>query len=400
MSITFTPTGLKITSAEENIRELEAVFKGVFGDEINLAPETPQGQLIASFAAIITDKDAQFLEFVNNLNPGTAEGFMQDALAALYLISRKPATYSTVTLSCFGREGVTIPAASEVKSEAGALFSTTEARTIPAEGVVLVPADAEEAGAIVCPAGSINRIVKPLAGWDSVTNEYAAIPGAEEESRSSFEERRKKSVAGNATGSVGAVYAAVANLDNVTDCVVHENKTDEVKQLVGVLEGETITILLPPHSLFVVVAGGDETDIANAVYSKKSAGCDLYGNTEINVYDEPSGADYLIKFERPEVSELYVKVSIFAAGLPTGYEETVKTAIYNNFYGADGGELVRIGSPLYSSRFYSSLNLPGIRVIEVQIRLGEGADTYLLNPGANQMLTLDKENITVNLVTI
>jgi hypothetical protein len=125
MSITFTPTGLKITSAEENIAEMEAVFKSVFGDEINLAPETPQGQLIASLAAIITDKDAQFLEFVNNINPDTADGYMQDALAALYLISRKPATYSSVILECRGRTGITIPANAEVKSEAGDIFVTT-----------------------------------------------------------------------------------------------------------------------------------------------------------------------------------------------------------------------------------------------------------------------------------
>ena len=59
------------------------------------------------------------------------------------------------------------------------------------------------------------------------------------------------------------------------------------------------TVTLTPHSAYVCVLGGDDNEIAQAIYQSLSAGCDTVGNTTISITDENSGAISEINFDRP-----------------------------------------------------------------------------------------------------
>ena len=63
---------------------------------------------------------------------------------------------------------------------------------------------------------------------------------------------------------------------------------------------ETIdSYTLKPHSIFVAVVGGENADIAKAIYDNLSAGCDYNGNTNVDITNEYSGAVETVTFYPP-----------------------------------------------------------------------------------------------------
>jgi hypothetical protein len=75
-----------------------------------------------------------------------------------------------------------------------------------------------------------------------------------------------------------------------------ENDTDEEDEL-G----------LPPHSFEQVVYGGLDFDIAKAIYRRKGAGIQTYGNVTVPV-QSISGQVININFSRPSPVPVWVKI--------------------------------------------------------------------------------------------
>src|SRR5262245_9718188 len=101
-SVQFTPTGLVVPQESAVLSGVQADINEAFGGGVNPALETPQGQLASSQTAIIGDANAVFAEFVNQVNPDTASGFMQDAIARIYFLDRHPALPTVVECVCVG----------------------------------------------------------------------------------------------------------------------------------------------------------------------------------------------------------------------------------------------------------------------------------------------------------
>ena len=164
---------------------------------------------------------------------------------------------------------------------------------------------------------------------------------------------------------------------------------------------------LTPHSIFVSVIGGENEDIAKAIYNNLSAGCDYNGNTSVDITNEYSGAVETVKFYRPDVFNIFVKVQIQnSASLQNDYENIVKQAVYNNFYGLDSTKInnepllrLKMNDDLYSSRFTPSILNAGItNVLTVQLSLdgSEWVNNIHIPITANP--TLDLNNIIIEVI--
>ena len=154
---------------------------------------------------------------------------------------------------------------------------------------------------------SVNTIITTIPGWDVVSNASAGVLGRDVETRTEFETRRYNSVAMNAHGSVSAIQGAIADIDGVLDCKVLENSTDTAMTILGVS--------VDPHSICVCVYGGDGTDIAEAIYRKKDAGCGTTGSTTVS-YTDPdfNNAVYTYKILRPIVVDVKMTVTVMLLG--------------------------------------------------------------------------------------
>ena len=402
MALTFDPqTGFSADDVSDVRVAVAQAWKQAFRSdntaELNTEPETPAGQLVDSQTASIVQKDSEVLYLANMLNPLKATGIFQDALAEIYFLQRKPAIASSAVIRCTGLPGTVIPVSAQVMSTADdTVWQNTEAQTIGSDGTCECVFECQSAGLISAAAGTLSRINTMVAGWDTAVNETAAVVGQNAETQGAFEARRYASVGLNSRGTIAAVYARVANCANVVSCIVRENKTNMPIEIDG--------YFLKAHSIYCAVIGGEDKDIAEAIYESCSAGCDYNGNTTVSVTDEYTGAVEDVTFYRPAEFDIYVKVTLAGKdGLPDEYEATVRKAVYDNFYGEStatiaGEPILRVvmGTTILASRFMPSVLNAGIsQVVRIQVSTDGKAwgETVYVPITGNPTLT--SEHITV-----
>lgn len=365
---TFGPNGFIAPLESDILAGVLADLDAAFGGNLNLAQTTPQGQLAVSMAAVLGYGNDLFLAITNGVDPAFAAGRMQDAIARIYFLERKPALPTTVQAVCSGLTGTLIFSGATAITTDGHIYECKQTSTIPAGGSVTLPFACVETGPIPCPAGSLNGIYQTIPGWDSVTNPTEGIYGQDAESRADFEERRAQSVAVNAAGTLPAIRGSVSSVAGVLDAYVTENNTGAPATIGGVS--------IAAHSLFVCVSGGAPADVAKAIWRKKTPGCGYTGNTTVTVVDDNSGysvpyPSYPVTFQTAASLQIIFAVTIASSALiPADAEAQVAAAIIAAFTGSDGGQRAKIGATIFASRFYgavSSLGTWGQAIVAINV---------------------------------
>ncbi|MEY1317743.1 hypothetical protein AB7Z94_23730, partial [Escherichia coli] len=117
--------------------DVESEFKSVFGQDLDVSPETPQGALITME---VENRDAivrNNAELANQINPDLAGGIFLDAIWALMGGQRFDATHSFLSQVQFtGIADTIIPKGSQAASLNGDLFETTKTLIIGQDGSV------------------------------------------------------------------------------------------------------------------------------------------------------------------------------------------------------------------------------------------------------------------------
>ncbi|MEX3614382.1 MAG: baseplate J/gp47 family protein [Burkholderia gladioli] len=394
--IQFADAGLVLPVAADVLGGVRADIDKAFGGGLNPAPETPQGQIASSLAAIIDDKNSEFAGIVNQIDPDKASGRMQDAIGRIYFIDRKPAAPTAVVATCTGLAGVVIPVGAQAKAADGNRYLCTQAGTIPLSGNIDLNFACAVTGPVACPPGTLNQIYQTIPGWDAINNANAGTVGSDVESRAAFEDRRRQSVALNAINSLQSIYASVLQVPNVLDAYATENVTDAPITTGGVT--------LAPHSVYIAVVGGDAEAIAKAIWRKKSLGANYNGNTSYTVTDDAGYSfpqpSYVVKWETPGALPIKFAVQIARnPSLPSDIVAQVQRAIVGAFNGGDGGERASIGATLFASRFYGPVTKIGTMASVLSLLLGPDTPTLAsFTVPINNTPTIDVSNIDVKLV--
>lgn len=396
--ITVSSTGISVPQASEIKTAFQEVFTNAFGTDLSLDDATPQGVIIDDLTTQKMEENAQILYLFNQFNPSTSSGVFQDALANLYGLERKVATSSVVTCECIGIAGTVINGVesgnpAKAISTNGDIFQCLVGGTIPASGTISLQFGSVETGPIPVAANTVNKIFTSVNGWDSINNASSGTLGEVEESQADFEERRKRSLALNATGSLRAVYSRVFNLDGVTDLFVWENPT-----------GSSVTyrgVTLTPHSIYMCINGvSDTTALAEAIYNSKSAGCDTVGSNTCTYTEPTTDVNYNYKYDIPTDSDVYFKV-VVSSPVSQSSEDAIKQAIIDDFNGdlENGNAKITIGSEIYGSRFLATLfglGLGDVVLEQVLVSKTSGSGwTNVIDFDVNILPTVSSSNITI-----
>lgn len=346
-----------------------ADFNAAFGGNLNIDVSTPQGQLATSLAALVGAFNDLFVDYTNQVDPAFSTGRMQDAIGRIYGITRRGPIATSVIARCSGATGVTIPVGSLARATDGTIYSALATGTIDSNGWVDLPFAALTPGPIECPAGTLTTIYRTIPGWDSITNPAAGTPGRNAETRQEFEERRISSVAANAVGILPSVRASVLSVDGVIDAYVTENPTATTATIGGVS--------LAAHSLYVCVVGGEDADVAKAIWLKKPPGCNYNGSTTVVVEDDNSGyltpPTYSVKFQRaaPKVVDIDIEIAD-GPNVPNDAASQIESVIQGAWV-----DMARIGQTLYASSFVCPVGALGswARVITIELN-GAASESF------------------------
>lgn len=396
--IQFTAAGLVIPAETDILAGVQADMNAAFGGGLNPALETPQGQLASSQAAVIGDKNNEVALIVNQVDPQYAADRFQDAIGRIYFLTRKPATPTAVTATLGGIAGTVIPAGTFAQDTDGNTYALSGAATIGPTGTVDADFQNIQTGPIPCAAGTLTSVYQAVPGWDTITNAADGTMGANVESRSDFEYRRKNSVALNGKGTPQAIYAEVFALADVLDVYVKDNPTNAT-----VNTGST-NYPIAAHSIYVAAVGGTDVEVATAIWRKKDVGCDYNGNTSVTIVDDSGYSypqpTYTVKFERPAALPVLFAVSLVNdPSLPSDIVQRVKDAIIARFNGTDGTVRERIGALILASRYYVAVVGVASNVSLISVLIGTVTATLSqITVGIDQKPTLSAADIAVTLV--
>lgn len=305
--------GLHIPTYVDIRDDLVAQFKAIYGEDIYLDNDSQDYQMISAFAAKTYDC-MQLQQIVyNNHSPKTAVGTGLSSVVKLNGIARKAASYSTCVLIITGTVG-TVIAAGVAKDSQGNLWDLP-ANTVITDPTMEITAQCETIGAIEAIAGSINVINNPQAGWTSVTNNVAAVPGQPVEKDVELRKRQSISVALPSRNMLDGTRAAIAAIDGVKRYYVYDNDTNLTDE-----HG------IPGHSIAAVVEGGLDADIAEAIYLHKGPGGGTYGSTTYP-YVNQGGITTDIRYSRPTYTSVDVDVGVRPG---TGYTSDILGIIRTN----------------------------------------------------------------------
>jgi uncharacterized phage protein gp47/JayE len=300
MAYGITPAGFTPMRLQDIKLALETELKTVFGD-VNLEPTSVFGQFVGVLSKVFADWWAGLEDVYLSQYPATAAGVSLDNVVMLVGITRLPAVKTRVTCQTTGTGGTTIPAGSQVANTNGNIFNSEADIIIPGEGVFI----ANVSGLIPAIAGTVTNIVTPISGWDTVDNVDNGTLGREQETDSELRVRRELSLAIIGAGTVEAIRSRISNdVLDVVDCSVFENTSDIVDA-----DGR------PPHSIEVVVSGGENQDIGDMLWQIKPGGIQLYQNPisgqTVTVLDS-NGDNQVVYFTRPIVKYCHLEITIVA----------------------------------------------------------------------------------------
>lgn len=368
------------------LEELNAELRAIFGENFDVDPSSPQGQINGT----ISESNANLWEIAeasfNSFQPNKATGDSLSELVQLNNITRQPATASTVSLTLGGDNGTLIPSGSVVETEdTGERFLTLFDVTISA-GVAVVDAASANLGPITALAGTINIIVNPISGWNTVTNPLDAGLGTAEETDEDLRKRRAASVSINAQNVIDAIFARVSNVIGVTSVTVLENRTSAVDA-----NG------LPAHSFEVIVEGGDDNDLANTIFITRTGGVDTFGSTTVNIQDSQN-FQQPIRFTRPTDIDIYVDVVLVKGPeYPIDGDDQIKQAILDYANGLlIPGRSFGVGDDVILSELYTPVNIvDDISITSLQIGTSAVTGNANLPIDLRELSAWDSTRITI-----
>ena len=294
---TINELGITSPTFEDILRSWQASMRAIYGSDLTLDPDTQDGQWLAVLSQAYYDFNQALITGYFSFSPSFAVGVGLSSLVRINGLERHTATNSTAILRIVGQVGTTITNGA-VNDQGGNTWLLPATVTIPMAGEIMVTATAQNAGAITAPAGTITNMLTQNPGWQSVSNPLPAVPGQPVETDAQLRARQRVSTSLPAITPREAIEAAVWNLPGVTRAWVYENDTDWYD-----------SDWLAPHSIAVVVEGGDINQIARAIALKKNPGTGTQGDISVITLDS-KGIPKTINFFPLQSTQIYVEVTI------------------------------------------------------------------------------------------
>lgn len=304
--MTINENGLLIDEFSTIYNRLADKFKLIYGQDINLEQNSPDGQLLGIITNEIYDLQTLILHIYNSFDPDLAQGVELNKLLKLIAQTRRASTKSIVDITIVTNANVTLPADYTIIDENKNEW-VINAETTLISGTNIISFNAVNFGAIEASANTINDVVTVFPEIISVNNALSAEVGRDEESDVLLRKRRNNLLSVNSNSTIAGIYSKLFLLDTVTDAVIYENATGTYDALKD----------LNAHTLWCIIDGGSIDEITKIIATDKTIGTDLKGtvsNNYVEIFLKADGTTraltHIVKFDRPTEIPLYIKLTV------------------------------------------------------------------------------------------
>ncbi len=220
----------------------------------------------------------------------------------------------------------------EAKDEASSnTMVLSESLTTKSVGSIINFATVDD-GDIRIPNGVITKIVKAVAGLETVVNVGDYIAGRLAETDVEFRKSYANKIYNRSSSMLESIKSAILeNVQGVLSVAPYENDTNVVDEM-----GRW------PHSVEIVVDGGDATEIAQQILNTRAGGISTFGSVE-TVLHGVYGEEIVVRFNRPTYIKVWFKVGVTlskSTNTPINYVELIKEQIVEKVAALESGENV------------------------------------------------------------
>jgi len=334
------PTGLTVATQAELLATYTAAFKLIYGNDINLDPDSPDGEWLNITIQAILDLEDLLVQIYNMFDPDNAIGVILDQRVAINGIQRQVGTFTVTNLTLVVAQSLNLYGLDQAiqpvytaADNAGNQWQLQTTQLGVTAGTHVYAFQAANPGDVLTVPNTITIPVTIVLGVSSINNPTTyTTPGINEESDAALKIRRQKSVSLASQGYLKGLLAALENIPGVTSAFVYENDTSATDE-----DG------IPEHSIWIIVAGSAATaDIANAIYVKRNAGCGLFGATNYTLI-QVNGIPFTVKWDNVVSEDLFIQfnatslnginppnTAAILAGLPTDFVPGVNVEVNIN----------------------------------------------------------------------
>ena len=285
MALQITEKGVVIERLNEIQDRLAKRFRDIYGQDIIIDPDTPDGQMIGIFSQSLADINEIIAFIVQMLDPYQATGAWLEQRALYSGITRRTGSYSYINeVAITDSPGRTVPEDTVLVDRNNVRWVTENDLVLDSNGSGRVKLRSEERGVFELSENESLTFEVLLSATMKATTLIAATPGSMEESDAKLLRRFMLSHAINSEDSKEGIKAALLNIPEVKKAEVLENDENETDKETG----------LPPHSMNAIVVGGEPEDIMLALMKKKG-GAAFYGQVEDVI--RYKGADRRVRWD-------------------------------------------------------------------------------------------------------
>lgn len=282
------------------------------GEEISFDSNTPDGQFTEILANIGATVRELLSTVYNATDPSKCDSTQQDTKYQLNYLTRKGGSWTLQNIDIVTDKTVTLQGldgnftsnesyAFTVSDDAGNNWYLVDTTTV-LTGTNSLEFRAQNQGPVNPTIGTITNMVTIVSGVVSVINSQGyTILGEDAESDYDFRIRRDRSTGNQSGNNADTILGQILNLEGVKQCTVWVNDTNS-----------TDATNTPAHTLWVIVDGGANTEIADIIYDNKG-GCGTRGSVTVPVITI-SNQTLNINFDRPTIQSLYIKFDIQVVG--------------------------------------------------------------------------------------
>jgi hypothetical protein len=302
---TLDENGLVIDSLNDIIDRKDTEYRNIYGNDIITDSNSPDGQRINIEAQNERDLLEVIQSVFNSFDPDQATGSVLDQRVTINNITRQEGTFTQQevdittdrSLTLNGLDNTTTTPYTLVDDNGNEFQLVTTANLLAGTTTLLF--QASQLGQIITTPNTITTQATIVLGVTDVNNPSSALEiGIDEETDVLLRLRRRRSPALASQGFIQGLTSILFNLDNVSDVIIFENDTNI-----------TDADLIPPHSVWIVIEGGDNNEIAVAALSKKTTGAGWKGDVSVDVVLD-TGQTKTVLFDRPESKDLFIRFEI------------------------------------------------------------------------------------------
>jgi len=352
--------GFRRKTYDELLTEMEEKARELFGANAKTGPLNFLGILLRLFAWFLAITWQVLEKTYLSAYVSTAVGVQLDRLGKLVGKRRGKASPASGTATFTGRAGKIIEIGTEIRGTADTspIYQTLADLTLDGSGNGTVAIEALESGtASNVGANVLTELVEPDMDIYTVTNVTLINNGLDGED--DFEYREQIEGVNNG-GGIANIETEIQNVTGVRAATVFENDT------MAVVDG------MNPKSIKVIVLGGSDEEVGEAVLANKPGGIETMGAVVVNVPDS-SGRLKTVKFDRASEVAVYVRVDIKRGdAFPADGKARVELQLVRYIGGTDASGQVYAGlgmgdDVVFSRLFGAVYSVTGVEDVNIEV---------------------------------